>query len=135
MAIGGGVVVATVQTAPSPAAAALARIDAAADAQAASTTLADGGAATVHWSASVGEAVLVSDGLPRLTDDQTFEMWLVRDGTPVAAGIFDADGDAATAQLAGALQPGDVVAVTVEPAGGSPSGAPTSAPILTIATA
>ncbi|MBD3758054.1 MULTISPECIES: anti-sigma factor domain-containing protein [Microbacterium] len=94
----------------------------------------DGGQATAHWSQSVGKVVLVAEGLPQLPTDRTFELWFVRGDEPVPAGTFDADGGAATAELTGAMQPGDTIAVTVEPAGGSPSGAPTTAPIIAIPT-
>ncbi|WP_430522238.1 anti-sigma factor [Microbacterium aurum] len=94
----------------------------------------DGGQATAHWSQSVGKVVLVAEGLPQLPTDRTFELWFVRGDEPVPAGTFDADGGAATAELTGTMQPGDTIAVTVEPAGGSPSGAPTTAPIIAIPT-
>ncbi len=114
---------------------ALNQIQDAPDAQSATTTLPDGGEATAYWSDSVGKSVLVSDGLPTLATDQSYELWFVRDGAPISAGVFTADGGSATALLAGAFQPGDIIAVTVEQAGGSPDGTPTTDPILAIATA
>ena len=119
-----------------PAVAALQEIEAAPDAQTASAELSDGGTATAHWSESVGKAVLVSEGLPQLSDDESFELWFVRDDGAVSAGTFDAaDEGAATALLDGAMEPGDVIAVTVEPAGGSPTGEPSTDPIVAIPTA
>ncbi|MDX2375977.1 anti-sigma factor [Microbacterium sp. LRZ72] len=135
--IGGGFALVAQQNAPtSPAVVALEQIEDAPDAQSASTTLPTGGEATVHWSSSVGEAVLVSEGLPPIQADQSYELWYVRGEQPIAAGVFEADesGDA-TARLAGEMAPGDVIAVTVEPEGGSPDGVPTSEPILAIPTA
>ena len=115
---------------------ALDEIEAAPDAQSATAEVSDGGTATAHWSESVGKAVLVSDGLPAIADDQSFELWFVRDGAAISAGMFDPAGkDDATAVLDGAMQPGDVIAVTIEPQGGSPTGEPTSEPIVTIPTA
>lgn len=114
---------------------ALDEIEAAPDAQSQTVSLADGGQVTAHWSESVGKAVLVSDGLPSLTDDESFEMWVVRDGAATSAGTFTADDGTTTALLDGAVEEGDVIAVTVEPAGGSPTGQPTSDPILAIETA
>lgn len=114
---------------------ALQDIQAAGDAQQASVELSDGGTATAHWSASLGTAVLVTDGLAALPDDSSYELWFVRGDTPVSAGVFDVRGGDATALLSGQMQAGDVIAVTVEQAGGSPSGAPTSDPILAIPTA
>nr|WP_315265885.1 anti-sigma factor [Microbacterium lemovicicum] len=115
---------------------ALDQIQSAPDAQVASIALDGGGSATVHWSSELGKTVLVSDGLPALAPQEAFEMWFVRDDTPVAAGVFTPgpDGDA-TAVLNGAMQEGDVIAVTVEPAGGSPTGVPSTDPIIAIPTA
>lgn len=114
---------------------ALEQIDQAPDVRSATVALADGGEATAYWSATIGQAVLVADDLPRLTADQTFELWFVRDAGPVSAGTFDASGAETTALLTGAMHAGDVIAVTVEPAGGSPTGLPTTDPILAIPTA
>ncbi|MGZ0713043.1 anti-sigma factor (plasmid) [Coraliomargarita sp. W4R53] len=122
---------------PSTAVVALEQIEQAPDAQQASVDVADGGTATLHWSESVSKVVLVSDGLPSLSEDQDFELWLIRgDEAPMAAGTFDAgNGSSATAELDGQMQPGDTIAVTVEEAGGSPTGEPTSDPIIIIPTA
>ncbi|HWM17215.1 MAG TPA: anti-sigma factor [Microbacterium sp.] len=114
---------------------ALDQIAAASDARSATAILPDGGEATAHWSESVGKAVLVSDGLPTIADDKSFELWFVRGDEAIPAGTFSADDGSATALLTGAMQPGDVIAVTVEVAGGSPTGQPTSEPIVAIATA
>jgi anti-sigma-K factor RskA len=115
---------------------ALEQITTAPDAQSASTTMPDGGVVTAHWSASTGQSVLVTDGMPALPDDRTYELWFVRDDTPIAAGIFSTDATGkATAVLQGQFHSGDVIAVTVEPAGGSPDGTPSSAPVVAVATA
>ncbi|MBN9178803.1 MAG: anti-sigma factor [Microbacterium sp.] len=95
----------------------------------------DGGTATAHWSVSLGKVVLVADGLPEIPSDRTFELWYVRGDAAIAAGTFSADGGTSTAQLSGQMQPGDVIAVTVEQAGGSPDGTPTTTPVLTVPTA
>ncbi|WP_345799885.1 anti-sigma factor [Microbacterium sp. AZCO] len=115
---------------------ALNQIEAAADSQSATVQVEGGGTATAHWSPSSGKAVLVTDGLDEAGAKQTYELWFVRGGTPVSAGVFDTDraGDATTL-LDGSMQAGDTIAVTVEPAGGSPTGQPSSDPILTIPTA
>ncbi|MEN2740301.1 anti-sigma factor [Microbacterium sp. X-17] len=130
-----GVTVAVQQATRPAAVVALENVQAAADARSASAPLADGGTATLHWSVSVGEAVLVTDGLPAIASDQTFELWYVRGDAPIPAGTFDAGSGSATALLNAGMVPGDVIAVTVEPAGGSPTGQPTSAPIVAIPTA
>ncbi len=114
---------------------ALDQIESAPDAQSATQTLPDGGEVTAHWSESVGKAVLVSDGLPEIADDESFELWFLRDGAAISAGTFTAESGPTTALLDGALEAGDVIAVTVEPAGGSPTGQPSSEPIVVIETA
>jgi anti-sigma-K factor RskA len=135
LAIGIGTVVIGQQLTRPASVVALERIESAADAQTASVTLADGGEATAHWSLTAGEAVLVADGLPSIADGETFEAWFVRDETPVSAGTFEPSNGETVALLHGEMEPGDVIALTVEPDGGSPTGQPTSDPILAIATA
>lgn len=115
---------------------ALNEIEASPDAQTASIDIEDGGIATAHWSESVGKAVLVTTDLPPTASDETYQLWFVRDDGAVPAGLFEPDREgSATALLDGAVQAGDVIAVTVEPEGGSPTGQPTSDPIFAIPTA
>ncbi len=113
---------------------ALEQIEQAPDASSADTTF-DGGSATVHWSESLGKVVLVAEGLPPIEGDQAYELWFVRGDTPIAAGTFTAKDGASTAQLTGTMQPGDTIAVTVEQAGGSPTGTPTTDPLFAVSTA
>ena len=115
---------------------ALEQIENAPDAQSTTTTMPDGTTVTAHWSASTGQSVLVTDDMPALPAEQTYELWFVREGTPIAAGVFDPDasGDA-TAVLDGQYRSGDLIAVTVEPAGGAPDGKPSSDPVVRLATA
>lgn len=133
--LGFGVAALTSQLTTPASVVALEEIRSAEDAQQATVELESGAVATAHWSASVGSAVLVADGLEPLSDDQTYELWFVRGDEPVPAGLFEADAGDATALLEGAMHEGDVIAVTVEPAGGSPTGQPTSDPIIAIPTA
>jgi anti-sigma-K factor RskA len=133
--VGVGAVALNQQLNPPASVVALQEIEAAGDAQQATVALDDGGTATAHWSASAGKAVLVADGIPSPGDGQTYELWFVRGDAPVSAGVFDVDGGDATAVLAGDMQAGDAIAVTVEQAGGSPTGLPTSDPVIVIPTA
>lgn len=114
---------------------ALDRIDGASDAQQATASIEGGGNATLHWSDELGEAVVVSDGLPSIASDRTFELWYVRGETPISAGTFDASGESTTSALPAGVQEGDIVAITVEQAGGAPNGLPTTPPIVVIPTA
>ena len=72
------------------------------------------------FSPSRNEGVLVAAGLKEPGEDETYELWLIHDGTPVPAGLFrpDADG-AAVAAVDGTVRGAELVAVTIEPKGGS----------------
>ena len=73
-------------------------------------------------------AVLVASGLPPAPEGEVYETWIIRDGVPEPAGLFQPrDGDAA-APVEGSMEGAEAVAVTLEPEGGSPM--PTSDPIL-----
>lgn len=119
---------------PSASDTALAQIQRQPDARSATEKVAGGGTATVHWSDTLGKAVLISDRMVRIPSDKVFELWYVRDGTPTAAGTFTTTDGKATAPLSGSMHLGDTIAVTVEAHGGSPTGAPTTAPIVAIPT-
>lgn len=112
---------------------ALEQIESAPDASSAGTETTDGGSLTLHWSDSLGTAVIVGTGLEQLGDGETYQAWYVRGDQFVSAGTFvpGVDGSV-TAVLDGAVQPDDVVRVTIEPDGGSEQ--PTTDPIATIPT-
>ncbi|MDJ1114953.1 anti-sigma factor [Microbacterium dauci] len=113
---------------------ALKQIEAAADVQSVVGQFSEGGEATVHWSETVGKAVLTTDETPSIDDDRSFELWVIRgDDAPVAAGVFE-PGEDVTALIDGDVEAGDTIAVTVEAQGGSPDGTPTTDPIIAIAT-
>lgn len=120
---------------PSEAVIALEQVQAAPDVQSARAEIEGGGDSTVYWSQALGKAVIVSAGLPQIAEDQSFELWFIRDETPIAAGAYDPSGDASqTWLLQGEMEPGDLIAITVEPQGGSPDGTPSGAPIVAIPT-
>lgn len=74
-------------------------------------------------------ALLVAQDLPGIDDDRVYQVWAMRDGVPVAAGLLDVrDGDA-TGLLEG-YRPGDGVALSVEPSGGSAQ--PTTTPVVVL---
>jgi hypothetical protein len=74
------------------------------------------------WSAEANLGVLFLLKLPQLSEDRTYQLWVLReDGTPVSGGTFrpQTDGSArllVQGDLGGALTG---MAITVEPAGGS----------------
>ncbi|MEV7874451.1 anti-sigma factor [Microbacterium sp. NPDC089188] len=136
LVLGFGAVTVSQILAPPAAVVALQQIEDAPDAQSATATMPDGTVATAHWSPSTGQSVLVTDGMPAPEQGKTYELWFVRGETPIAAGTFEPDADGkATAVLQGEMHSGDVIAVTIEPAGGSPDGTPSSAPVVAVATA
>ena len=77
-----------------------------------------------------GQAVLVLDDVPAAPAGKTYEMWIVPGGdigSASPAGLFPGGDGAAIERVDGTVEPGDVVAVTIEAAGGVD--APTSQPI------
>ena len=72
-----------------------------------------------------GDAALVTS-LPPAPSGKTYELWVIADGTPKPAGLYQGR---RSVLLHGRVSPGTTVAVTVEPAGGED--APTTKPILT----
>ena len=61
-----------------------------------------------------GQSVLVLDELGRAPEGKTYEAWIIEGGTPVPAGIFPGSEARERIPLEGTVDPGDVVAVTIE---------------------
>ena len=76
-----------------------------------------------------GSATLSATGLEAAPSGKTYEAWVIPAGsaTPRPAGLFPG-GPGTTVRLKGTVPPHAAVAVTVEPAGGSPK--PTTKPIF-----
>lgn len=75
-----------------------------------------------------GRMVLVAEGLPSVPEENTYQMWVIEDGEPRSGGVFRPGGHVTAAPLEASLEDADAVAVTLEPARGSPQ--PTSDPVL-----
>ncbi len=74
--------------------------------------------------------VLVTKDMPSIQEDQVYQIWVIEGDKPKPGGLFQPDEeDPVAASMTRSPGEGDIVAITVEPAGGSP--APTSDPILT----
>ncbi|RWZ64471.1 hypothetical protein ELQ92_06830 [Labedella populi] len=116
-----------------PQAVALAEVNSASDVQRTTVEVdGEGGTATLVWSGTLGKSVLVVNGLPQLPSDKTYELWYIDEAGPVSAGIFDTGADGTGwGVLAGGMDAGDVVAVTIEKSGGS-GGTPTTDPVLVV---
>jgi anti-sigma-K factor RskA len=67
-------------------------------------------------------------GLHEAPRNHTYQLWLIDEEGPTSAGTFDVTDGVALIELEHSLEGYGTVAVTVEPAGGSPG--PTSDPIL-----
>lgn len=76
-----------------------------------------------------GQTFLVTQDLPRLPENKTYQIWLIENDQPRPSGLFEPDEGITAASLDEPVNGAEVVAVTVEPDDGSP--APTSNPILT----
>ncbi|AHH22065.1 putative anti-sigma-K factor RskA [Nocardia nova SH22a] len=97
------------------------------DSHAASTPLNTGGTLTVRASPGMGAATVAFDDIPAAPDGRVYQLWVVPpSGAPRSAGVLDRMPTPA-APLVTTYRSGDTLAVTVEPAGGSP--APTTTPI------
>jgi anti-sigma-K factor RskA len=76
--------------------------------------------ATFVYSPALDRGVFVADGLEPLSGAQTYELWLYHDGRPHPVEVFDAGRDGvAEALVADGVVGAEVVAVTVEPHGGT----------------
>jgi anti-sigma-K factor RskA len=74
-----------------------------------------------------GKAYLVMVGLPEAPSGMTYQAWFIRDNQPTSAGLMTVDQDGyAVITNASPVAGAQVVALTVEPAGGSVQ--PTSDP-------
>jgi len=127
LVFGGGLLVDRAMQPPSESA--YVQVTSASDAQPYEAAVAGGGTAMVYSSRSVGESVLVLNGVSRPAG-RSLQMWVVTGGKPVSAGLFDPATGEHYEVIKGALRPGQVVAVTVEKPGGSDH--PTTKPIVAI---
>jgi anti-sigma-K factor RskA len=76
--------------------------------------------AKVVWSADANRAVVVANGMSRLPDDQTMELWRIEGDEATQVGLFTPDQDGRVrASFDTDLQGADALGVTIEPAGGS----------------
>jgi len=76
--------------------------------------------------------LLIASHLPPPPPGKTYEMWVIRGGKPTPAGLFASDAQGTAIHMyipATPPETSDIVAVTLEPAGGVM--APTSTPVIT----
>ena len=73
-------------------------------------------------------AVLMVEDMPPIPEEKTYQIWVIEDDVPKPSGLFEPRQDSVAAIVENPLKEGNVVAVTVEPEGGSPK--PTTDPML-----
>ncbi|HEV8565401.1 MAG TPA: anti-sigma factor [Actinomycetota bacterium] len=73
-------------------------------------------------------ATLSGTGFERLPEGRVYELWAIRDDTPIKATCFNPEDGNVELDINARIETGDLMAVTVEPACAS---APTTAPIIT----
>ncbi|PPJ32593.1 anti-sigma factor [Nocardia nova] len=100
------------------------------DAHTASAPLSTGGVLMVHASNEMGAATVAFESMPPAPQGHVYQLWVVPPtGAPRSAGVMD-HVPSPSAPMVATYAGGDALAITVEPAGGSP--APTTAPIGTM---
>jgi hypothetical protein len=89
------------------------------------------GHATVVVSSRLHKLIFTTHGLPALASSHVYQLWLIGPSGARSAGLLPAASQGKTAAvLASGVVPGDLVGVTVEPAGGTRQ--PTTTPIVEI---
>ena len=80
--------------------------------------------------ASIDEdrVILVAEDMPSVPENKTCQIWVINDDVPTPSGLFDPDGSMTATAITNPIDKADAIAVTVEPAGGSPK--PTNDPVL-----
>jgi len=89
---------------------------------------ADQGADAELASIHKNQIILVARDLPSVPEDRTCQIWVIIDDVPKPSGLFQPDGNMTATPITHSITKADVIAVTVEPAGGSKK--PTSDPVL-----
>jgi anti-sigma-K factor RskA len=74
------------------------------------------------------QIILVARDMPSVPEDRTCQIWVISDDVPKPSGLFRPEGNMTVAPVTNSISNADVIAVTVEPAGGSKK--PTSDPVL-----
>jgi anti-sigma-K factor RskA len=111
----------------------IASVLSASDARIELSSSAVGGTVTAVISPHDGEAVVTASGMPTPTDARVYQLWVISPAGARSVGLLpDSSARAAAPVLAGDVQPGDQLAVTIEPAGGTKQ--PTTNPIVSIHT-
>jgi anti-sigma-K factor RskA len=130
----GGVVVGTSiggpGTSQAPVASAYEQVTTASDVVIDKRDVVGGGTATVYFSASEAKTAVVLNDASPLPEGRVLQLWYIGQSGPVSAGVIPSTDGTGHAVLEGSYTPGDTVAITVEPEGGSEQ--PTTEPIVAV---
>jgi anti-sigma-K factor RskA len=74
------------------------------------------------------QIILVAKNMPSVPEDRTCQIWVINNDVPKPSGLFQPDRNMTATPITHSISKADVIAVTVEPAGGSEK--PTSDPVL-----
>jgi anti-sigma-K factor RskA len=91
-------------------------------------TWAEQGADAEVASIDKNQIILVAENMPSVPEDKTCQIWVISNDVPKPSGLFQPDGNMTATPITNSITKADVIAVTVERAGGSKK--PTSAPVL-----
>ena len=75
------------------------------------------------------KAVLMAEDMPRVPENKTYQIWVIEGDVTQPSGLFEPDGETVAAVVEKPLDEDDVIAITIEPDGGSQQ--PTTDPMLT----
>ena len=75
------------------------------------------------------KAVLTAEDMPSVPKNKTYQIWVIEGDVPQPSGLFKPDGGTVAAVVEKPLDEDDVIAITIEPDGGSQQ--PTTNPMLT----
>jgi anti-sigma-K factor RskA len=89
---------------------------------------ADQGAHAEVASIHKNQVILVARDMPTVPENRTCQIWVISDDVPKPSGLFQPDRSMTATPITNSITNADVIAVTVEPAGGSEK--PTSDPVL-----
>jgi anti-sigma-K factor RskA len=89
---------------------------------------ADQGANAEVASIHKDQIILVARDMPSVPEDRTCQIWVISNDVPKPSGLFQPDGNMTATPITNSITNADVIAVTVEPVGGSEQ--PTSDPVL-----
>jgi anti-sigma-K factor RskA len=77
----------------------------------------------LYWCPTTGEIMLNGMNMPKLSEDEQYQLWALVDGQPLDLGVISKDWDGETNRLAHlkGLKELSAYAITIEPLGGKPT--------------